>query len=341
MKIHFESLNVEQKQHLNLSDYAWEVIQEDRGAFRQDTHDIRLTTFLNRVFELYRGLAAASISQTIDKWREDFLVDSQSAQMARLLQRQTERLLESAMSYPTGSTAKFRLNKRNYEALFEEYCPEANYYKRAGSYIKAVIEEYARKPPLERESIYFRNEINEIMRHIQNGSRLLLRIWNGQVYEVKPYAVMSDNRSMYHYLAGFSVQLDDPNAELKVSSYRLSRILQIKGSPSRLTGKLTQKEKNALEERLKAVGIQFLVGNQERIVVRLTQAGVRMFQTQNHLRPRPNKVEKGIYYFECSVKQAESYFFKFGGEAEVLEPESLRIQFREQYKLAVQHYTDI
>ena len=334
--IHFDSPNGEQKLHLNLSEYAWGIIREDMHSFEQNPH---LATFLNRVFLQYRSMASASISQACSEWKEAFQVGLTDEQMERLLACHKKRLLEVVEGYPSGPGVKFRLNNRNYEALFVDNCPEAAYYSRAGKYVKAVLEEYARQTALRREEIYFWQEISAIREHLKNHTRLLIYSWNGRTYEVKPYGVLSDNRSMYHYLVGLSKSQSYPGAEFKVTSYRISRILKIKDGPYRLTGRLTRGEQALVEKRLKAVGVQFLVGDPEHIAVRLTRTGLRMFHAQNHLRPIPIKVEGDVYHFDCAPKQIESYFFKFGGEAEILEPELLRSQFRERYLMAARCYS--
>ena len=255
--IHFDSPNGEQKLHLNLSEYAWGIIREDMHSFEQNPH---LATFLNRVFLQYRSMASASISQACSEWKEAFQVGLTDEQMERLLACHKKRLLEVVEGYPSGPGVKFRLNNRNYEALFVDNCPEAAYYSRAGKYVKAVLEEYARQTALRREEIYFWQEISAIREHLKNHTRLLIYSWNGRTYEVKPYGVLSDNRSMYHYLVGLSKSQSYPGAEFKVTSYRISRILKIKDGPYRLTGRLTRGEQALVEKRLKAVGVQFLVG---------------------------------------------------------------------------------
>ena len=42
--------------------------------------------------------------------------------------------------------------------------------------------------------------------------------------------------------------------------------------------------------------------------------------------------------FKCTEQQAEYYFFKFGADAIIEEPISLRKQFEDKYKLAISKY---
>ena len=48
-----------------------------------------------------------------------------------------------------------------------------------------------------------------------------------------------------------------------------------------------------------------------------------------------------IYEFDCTLRQAENYFFKFGHDAMVLEPENLADKFLRKYRNAVKRYETI
>ena len=45
-----------------------------------------------------------------------------------------------------------------------------------------------------------------------------------------------------------------------------------------------------------------------------------------------------IYEFECSDYQAESYFFKFGENVKILEPQTLADKFKQKYETAAACY---
>lgn len=87
--------------------------------------------------------------------------------------------------------------------------------------------------------------------------------------------------------------------------------------------------------------MQFLLGEQTEIAVRLTRAGKKMYASQLHLRPMYTRItgdDESIYHFQCTETQARYYFFKFGKEAEILKPESLRNAFIRQYREALGAY---
>jgi hypothetical protein len=66
--------------------------------------------------------------------------------------------------------------------------------------------------------------------------------------------------------------------------------------------------------------------------------GWNSFRRWLHLRPAPSHIqeENGTYLitFHCSIFQARAYFFKFGAEAEILSPLSLRREFAKDYQRA-------
>ena len=73
--------------------------------------------------------------------------------------------------------------------------------------------------------------------------------------------------------------------------------------------------------------------------------GKRMFDRMIFMRPRPKDitpVENGfIYTFDCTQRQADYYFFRFGVDAEILEPQDLREKFATKHKCAADLYNPI
>jgi hypothetical protein len=198
------------KQHLNLSTLAYEVILSDMFTFGEE----KLSGFINRVFEYYSPLAAASISQTLNhihgelsKHLSEVLGDEKTKArvLDKLLMLKKDSLIKNAESYEGGKTFKFWLNKRNLEFLSEpsSECNEDKYYPKRGKYIKSVVEEYARLPYIEREKIYFSPFIVEIQNAINEVKQLRIKTENDMIYSVYPYEILSDPLSITNYLVGY------------------------------------------------------------------------------------------------------------------------------------------
>ncbi len=171
--------NSNNKQHLNLSPLAYEVVLSDMFTFGEE----KLSGFINTVFEHYCPIAEASIAQTLNRLNgelsksiSDISGDEKTKKrvLESLVSQKKHSLIEKAMSYESGRPFKFWLNKKNLEYLSEpsSECSEDLYYSRRGKYIKSVLEEYARLPYVERERIYFSPLMEEIRAAIRDKNQL-------------------------------------------------------------------------------------------------------------------------------------------------------------------------
>lgn len=335
------------KQHLNLSTYAFEVIQNDIRSFMEKPS---LSGFINKVLEEYIEIAEASISRAYGKKMDDLSdmlrdipnSDDKEKIINILSEKYRDDLISISNNYPREQYVKFRLNKHNFNLLFENDCPEEQYYDSQGKYIKAIVEEYSRKTPLEREAIFFCDRIAYIQSCIDSGNLLRINSRNNWTYEVKPYRIQSDTSALYHYLIGIASSPADRDKAPKIASFRISFLREISMRPkSYKSGRITNEEKELIEKQVQSKGVQFLLGENQEIRVRLSNKGKKMYDTQLHLRPITSRVDAdGTYVFFCTPSQIEYYFFKFGSDAEILFPEELRIRFQNKYKDALNKYTD-
>ena len=335
------------KQHINLSTMAYEIIQNDMRSFMENPSK---SGFLNRIIEEYKDYADASISTaiarkhgTLKQLLKGIPSSTEKEKIIRkLLKQYEEELQKQASSYPKGVYVKFRLNKKNFSMLFEEKCSEDHYYDSQGKYIKAIVEEYAQKSPLERERIFFGERLSFIQSCIDGGLLLKVKTRKNWMYEVKPYAIRVDGSGLYHYLVGITTSPADPTGIPKISSFRISFLKDVVSRPkSYRSGKVTQAEIVQIEKELQQKGVQFLLEDADDIVVRLDEQGRKMFATQLHLRPIPVSIEEnGLYHFFCTQSQITYYFFKFGVHAEIISPNKLRRQFAQQYIEAAKLYDD-
>lgn len=338
----------EARQHLSLSDAAWAVLQDDRRDFGGGRS---WAGILNYVFAMYRDKADASISVAVERRRaqyEEKLVGVatpavRKAVLEALLADYTEELIKKAAQNgatpPDKESFKFRLDRDNY-AFREQWLdsPDAQYYGgRFSRYLRAVLEEYAAKTVYQREAIYFDPQMRLIQAGAANGELLRIRLKKGMWFEVRPYGVLGDRQETYHYLVGLS-RPDGTREPEKPYNFRLSNIVKLEVS-FRRSGRLTKEERDKIEDRIRAVGVQFLVQQQETICIRLTEDGRQNYGRQLHLRPAAREraeVDDGLYRWEytfyCTEFQAKAYFLKFCGDAKVVAPQSLRDTFAQEYR---------
>lgn len=336
------------KQHLNLSAQAYEVIQNDMFTFGEE----KLSGFINRIFEQYAPVAEASVSRTLNRRRDELTQlferiagDEKTKERIRkmLLQRTKDRLVEKALSYEKGRAFKFWLNKRNliYLTEAESECGEEEYYgDHRGKYIKSVLEEYARLPYVQRERIYFSPFVEVVRSAI--GEQHQLRIVTGRdmVYSVYPYEIFCDPLSTANYLVGYSKRYSHPEDDLRPCSFRISALSSIKEEKSK-SAFLKEEKRRQLAQTVASRGVQFMSSEEEEIQVKLTFSGETKYHRQVHLRPtlvRRIGEKKDIFVFQCTAAQAEFYFFKFGADAEILQPPGLREKFITLHRNALNIY---
>ncbi len=337
--------SINKKQHLNLSSFAYDVIQADIFAFGEST----LSGFINRIFECYHAEASASISRSInelkgemEKLMAEVAGDERTKQKVthKILQAKTSTLLRQSQSYENGLGFKFSLNEKNFRYLSDDYseCEEEQYYARRGEYIKSVIEEYARLPFVTRERVYYSAYVDEIHYALQKGCQLRVTTEKNGVYSVYPYKILTDPLSIANYLLGYCKRYDTPDEEKRPCSFRISALQAIKAEKSK-SSFLKLSEREALLKTIHLRGVQFMIGDEAEIYVKLTDRGVERYHRQVHLRPLLIRKEGDIYVFQCTTAQAEFYFFKFGEDAEILFPTQLRDKFKAMYEAAAHVYS--
>ena len=340
------------KQHLNLSKIAYTILERDMETFGQTSR----SGILNRIFENFRDDADASISIALEKRKhelEDTLKgisldsDSRNKVIKLFLKEYEKSLKERALSYPKGQTLKFRVNNDNYEYLTEEGqgCNEDKYYDfRIGKYIKAIIEEYARLPYIKREEIYYRERFDVLERAIREQRQLKLTIKEGNIIKIKPFSILADPMSMYHYIVGLvsgeQYRIRDGQDSF---SFRIASLLNVKILKEKAF--ISEAKQKMLEEEVRNKGVQFMSGELFSFKVVLSQAGMKMYKRILHLRPEylsKEELKDGVCLeFFCTKEQIIYYFLKFGAEAKIVSPKEMVQEFAVRYKKANELYSHV
>lgn len=234
------------------------------------------------------------------------------------------RLQNSLYNYLTDETTGTRENLYNNYTL--------------SSYLKTLIEEYVRLPYKKREQIYFHEKYETIKTAILTQKQILVTISSGRQFHVLPFSIMEDPLGTAAYLTGFSYDVDADKTLKTASSFRISTLknnIRIEHSKS---GFLTLDDKTLLKSKINQNGVQFLLSDNITVRVKLTPQGIQDFNHQLNLRPAPIDITENIYTFHCSLIQIKFYFFKFGKNVEILEPQELRKDFKQQYLEAYANY---
>ena len=325
--------NEDHKQRVNLSSLARSVIEIDQSVFDEGGS---LSGFINRIITSFRDTAQASVDLAAGERKQQLLTGGYPPEIvSRLVKEYRTHLLEKIQSYPQGDSLTFRLNNHNFQILYEERA-ESTAYSAPSKYLKALLEEYARLSPSKRERVYYAPLIRQQLEPAMSAGYMLEVKAGERVFLVKPYSLMADPFNSHLYLVGLSYPADQAADRQTIASFRVSRLGQVK--VKKQNGKLTADEKRQVEKQLQQVGVQYLVGSSDQIKVQLTPAGRYNFLQRSYMRPMPERVEGDIYYFNCTPMQIRNYFLSFGRDAQILEPESLRADFAETYRLAAKAY---
>ena len=354
----------DKKQHLNLSEPAWLIVDQDIKNFYLNEKEETKSGFFNRILKNFYETSKASINIRCENKREElkkvfnaktfasFDGEMKETFIEKYLEVYKKELKDKALSYPKGHGEKFRINVENVQLLKDEINEEEYYDDTIGLYLKALYEEYCEKQNFEREQIFFKDIMDEISMAINESKKLKLAIkekYNPKTksfytrrYLVSPYKIVQDDTKSYNYLIGLAEEIkeDGTTKEKKVSSFRISRIDKIKKMSS-MGGFISKENKDKIEDELIHKKAQFMVGDIIDVKVRFTRKGIESFKRQLYLRPQfyeKSKTEDCVYTFKCTEVQAINYFFKFARDVEVLEPQVLREKFIKRYSEALDNY---
>lgn len=229
-----------------------------------------------------------------------------------------------------------------------DFSREDNFDKRV--LVETLLQAYCSLPYAEREKVFFYDNYLTITECINEQTLLEVRVRTvtGEVrtFSYQPCVLHTDDSSLLCYLAGFSREIG-AGSKYGIYAVRLQRIVTAINTKQRFT--LDAKQREELQSRLDERGIAYV--NQEisdSIRVALTEKGYQNYlKITLHQRPLPSApVEvqdaefRYILTFRCSYYQIMYYFFSFGPEVMILEPEILRELFAEKYRRAEEVYQD-
>lgn len=358
------SLRIENKQRLNLSDQAYAVLLNDSDIFKVADSAKResggpSSNIINHIFSHFRETAHSSIALSCQTHKIDLekalapvQPDAAREYAVQLLLDEYQRHLVDELQHRSkkGKAFSFRINKENLDYLAsEEGQRESVFYDgRVGDYIKAVLEEYAGYPRVERERIYFKSILDEIQLAISHQTILKLTMYSmskmrsgtaNNILYVKPLGVRQDSERLYHYLVGINASCKDgpwtPGA-IRLTSIKNANYLKQAAAVSK-------EEKKSVENEIRKNGVQYLSDSHSvgTVKVQFTPEGERQYYRILHLRPRYTaNPEPLVYEFSCTRFQAETYFFRYGHNVKILEPKDLADKFMRRYQSAAKQYQD-
>ncbi len=237
----------------------------------------------------------------------------------------------------------------------KNFCSLSRGQFRKRAVINYILEQFVNLPLAERERIYCYTDYHRIQSAIEQGHMLLLSTTGSEAldkrYEVKPLDLRIDENSGSWYLIGYSRSVGR-DEEWRCGTFKLSRIRRCQEWKQPCS--LSARERTtaiALCERFGAAYIpkNLTPGDVKTSRVRLTKDGYERLYLKviGRQRPLPSKEPQAVmcngelYYeleFDCSYNQIKNYFFLFGKDAQVLEPECVREDMIKKYQQALEAY---
>ena len=199
-------------------------------------------------------------------------------------------------------------------------------------YLKDMFHSYLAIPRSERETIIFKDTYEDITRALEKHKVLSFTTTTSgdeQVYLVEPYVIAPSKEEQCNYL------LCKDRASRKPRTFRISRLRSVFVTTDTFpVDPDTQKEL-----REKAIRSPHSVSIPIRAVVRLNKYGVKKFKVITKNRPLVSKIEGDLYYFDWPELQLEEYFKRFGKDAIVIEPASLKERIKKFYYYGLREYS--
>ena len=197
-------------------------------------------------------------------------------------------------------------------------------------YIKDMFLSYLSIPRSKREEIIFKESYYTINKAISEG-KLLSFSSRGHDHKVivEPYLIATSKEEQFSYL------LCHDQRQKKNRSFRISRLSNVF-----VTSHTFTKDKKIEDELIrKGTRSPYSMSEDIHAVVQMTERGKQMYTMIVKNRPYVTYIDGDLYHFDWPEMQLEDYFRRFGKDAVVISPKSLRTKLKNYYFKALEAYT--
>ena len=325
-----------EKIKINLDKLTLAKLYEDMISFNFYKSDMKINKngFLNILIKNYFPLYDKEASQKINKYSKIVTnhlgINYRSNEIINDLIKadnmfafSKKEILDAHISFKP-SNSNFKI----IQTILSKYLP----LQSLASFFRSLIEHYLSLPQYKREQIIFNETYSLIKESIEANRKILIHI-NKEVKEVIPYKIVTNKEEIYNYLVCI---IESPN-HLQIHSFHLYKIDYVHLIPEKY---IINEDYIQKLEKVASTYPQFPHTEQQLAKIQLTSEGIKLFKTKYLNRPTPYKIENNIYYFDCAHIQLLIYFFSFGKEAKILEPNNLKTAFKNKYLEAYNNYTD-
>ncbi len=321
---------MEEKIKISISEEIYELLKKDSFDF-DVTHKnkkINLNLFLNILIANYYE-DFSKIDLSINKNISKIINNDDPELIKRIIQtvNNSDSLLkkkEKTKSFsfrPTKLIEKAVVHITNYLINGESI---SSFYRR-------LLTSYSKKIKNEREKIIFKETYNNILNSIKERKETFIEFKSGAIYKnASIYDIKTPKDEFYNYV------LFETNNGIRVT-VRLCKIKQVIVllSPASFLDKNIILFKKSIK-----YGVQYLLEDNENepVKIALSSKGIKLYNRIYLYRPDYEEVTNNVYIFYGPYEQIIQYFRRFGKEAFIVSPLSLRKKMEYFYSDAYKRY---
>lgn len=198
-------------------------------------------------------------------------------------------------------------------------------------YIKDMFLSYLSIPRNKREEIIFKPTYEAIYKAIAENKVLTFSSTNNRnkgTLHVEPYLIATSKEEQFSYLLCHGYMYN------KDHTFRISRLRNVFVTSDTFT------KNKKVEERLTEMGMKrpHSASPDVHAVVQMTERGKDMYRMIVKNRPSVTEIKGDKYTFDWPEMQLEDYFRRFGKDAVVIKPRSLKQRLSKYYESALEAY---
>jgi hypothetical protein len=198
-------------------------------------------------------------------------------------------------------------------------------------YFRNMLTSYSLLPQDKREEIIFKPQFDVISKAIKTKRKIFITTFGNNRIEASPYQFAITKEEIHLYLLF-------QNKNGNMLSIKLSRIKS--ATILNQSCEFNDLSKDYFNKMIE-FGPQYpLNETSEKAVVKLTSRGLNLFHKIYTHRPIPESMQENIYTFSGSHMQVFQYFTRFGKDAEIISPLSLRDAMKNFHKGAFVIYAN-
>lgn len=362
--------NIEERQHINISESTYETLTYDIERFKLSsfseltnliienglsTLPANPTGYLNEQYNLYSKILKKNMSVKSSKKNmsatDTTIYNNDYTKKSENITSDTKNIIDNIL-YDITETAKNSFKEKYYKNIkgiqknihysknaIQLLCASntaiTDIYRRPGKFVCALFDTYAQLKDTERDLIIKKDIYNTIVEAIHQKNIVKIQMYNNNSYYIKPISVHTYIN--YTYIICKSCNAcDSINGEYVDMNPRLSNVISAVNTHN--IYEMSDSDIAIIQKKIATNKAAYFYSSSENIQIKLSKTGQKMYETILHQRPSYISSDGDVYTFNCTKRQIYNYFFKFGKEAVILSPQDLKQEFIQKYKESYEIY---